>query len=336
MKIGGQLRSLFGFILVQCVPSKPGFLWDRFKESICDDLCHRLGVEFGIDHPFESQIYDYGLFLLDGILKEVNKTLGDFPPMPRWERNWGGHEGNPFIAQHMSWDFEELESFVQEWSPLLNVEQVAFYHEVLESISQDQGKMFFLQGPNISGKTHLYKLLAAKLRCEGKFVICVASLGIAAQLLPRGQTTHSTFKIPINIQDGEMCTISKSAELCELFFRASLIIWDEVPMQHHNCFEAVERTMRDLRGNSRIFGGISDVFGGDFRQIFHVVVKGSREHIVGASLQRSTLCRYMLVWVLKRNMRLESDSHENKMFGEQLLEVYLFICLGYVYKFVLF
>ena len=43
-----------------------------------------------------------------------------------------------------------------------------------------------------------------------------------------------------------------------------MIIWDEVPMQHHHAVEAVECTLRDVLGNNRQFGGITMLFGGDF------------------------------------------------------------------------
>ena len=76
---------------------------------------------------------------------------------------------------------------------------------------------------------------------------------------------------------------------------ARLIIWDEAPMTHRHAFEAVDRTLRDLMKavdpllEEKPFGRKVVVFGGDFRQILPVVIKGSREDIVGFYLQRSIL-----------------------------------------------
>ncbi len=76
---------------------------------------------------------------------------------------------------------------------------------------------------------------------------------------------------------------------------ARLIIWDEAPMTHRHAFEAVDRTLRDLMKavdpllEEKPFGGKVVVFGGDFRQILPVVIKGSREDIVGSCLRRSIL-----------------------------------------------
>ena len=62
--------------------------------------------------------------------------------------------------------------------------------------------------------------------------------------------------------------------------KASLIIWDEAPMAHRNCFEAIDRSLRDIlrfsNPNSREtpFGGKTIVLASDFRQILIVVSKG--------------------------------------------------------------
>jgi len=49
---------------------------------------------------------------------------------------------------------------------------------------------------------------------------------------------------------------------------ASLIIWDEVPMAHKFCFEALDQSLRDIikakSSPGKIFGGKLVVFGGDF------------------------------------------------------------------------
>ena len=60
-------------------------------------------------------------------------------------------------------------------------------------------------------------------------------------------------------------------------------------MQHRHIYECVNCTFQDIRGNDKPFGGIVVVFGGDFKQILPVIVKGSHAQIVGANLQHSHL-----------------------------------------------
>ena len=77
-------------------------------------------------------------------------------------------------------------------------------------------------------------------------MLAVASSGIAALLLPGGRTPHSRFKIPLDIWENSMCSIKKSTHLSELIQQTSLIIWDEAPVNHRHCFEALNRTLRDI------------------------------------------------------------------------------------------
>jgi hypothetical protein len=102
--------------------------------------------------------------------------------------------------------------------------------------------------------------------------------------------------------------------LAELIQVASLIIWDEAPMTNRRCFEALDRTMRDILSehkpsNARLpFGGKPVVLGGDFRQILPVVRKGSRSCIVGASITNSKLWQHVVLLKLHINMRLQNPA----------------------------
>ncbi|XP_012842348.1 PREDICTED: uncharacterized protein LOC105962582 [Erythranthe guttata] len=61
--------------------------------------------------------------------------------------------------------------------------------------------------------------------------------------------------------------------------KAKLIIWDEAPMMHMYCFEALDKTMKSILDSDIPFGGKVVVLGGDFRQILPVVLKASRQDI---------------------------------------------------------
>ena len=133
-------------------------------------------------------------------------------------------------------------------------------------------------------------------------MLCVASSGIASLLLIGGRTTHLSFKILIKIHESSFCTIGKNTDLAELIRATDLVIWDEVPMQHHHNHEAVDHTFCDICNSEEPFGGLTVVFGGDFKQILPVIIKGSRAQIVGASLQQSVLWQSIKVLRLTENM----------------------------------
>uniref|UniRef100_A0A0N5BF22 ATP-dependent DNA helicase n=1 Tax=Strongyloides papillosus TaxID=174720 RepID=A0A0N5BF22_STREA len=62
-------------------------------------------------------------------------------------------------------------------------------------------RAMMIEGPAGTGKTFVYQMFATYLRTEGKLYINIATTGIAASLFKNGQTAHSLFKIPLNIND---------------------------------------------------------------------------------------------------------------------------------------
>ncbi|KAG0588920.1 hypothetical protein KC19_2G278400 [Ceratodon purpureus] len=308
MRTGASLRNLFMVILSECNPSQPELLWQRFRPHLCDDLRHRLLQHYGLSEPSEEEVYDFGIFLIDEILREQsNKNLSLFPPMPIPTLNWSHHRGNRFINEQLQWNREDLELYVQEHEPQFNGEQRYCYDAILTSIKDHSGVVFFVNGPAGTGKTFLYNIVTANVRSRGKIVIC--------------RTAHSTFKIPFEVDEYSMCTINKNSEYADVFREASLIIWDEVPMQHRHCAEAVDRSLRDIRDSNSPFGGVTLVFGGDFRQILPVIPRGSRPQIVGACLRRSTIWQHVRIMNLSINMRLQNASFANRIFAQWLLQL---------------
>lgn len=81
--------------------------------------------------------------------------------------------------------------------------------------------------------------------------------------------------------------------------------------------EAVDRTLRDIRKCDQLFGGITTVIAGDFRQISPVVPRGTRAEVVSSFLKQSTIWRNVEILRLQRNIRVEISytKFENTMFG---------------------
>jgi len=106
---------------------------------------------------------------------------------------------------------------------------------------------------------------------------------------------HSTLTVPIEINEASSLTMEKDSPRVDLVRAAKMIIWDEAPMMHRWYFEAVDRSMCDIMSKNdplnkfRPFGGMTVVLGGNFRQILHVVRKGTRQDIVDASINSSKI-----------------------------------------------
>jgi len=140
-------------------------------------------------------------------------------------------------------------------------------------------------------------------------VLNVASSGIASLLLAGGRTAHSRFGIPINPNDFTVCNIERSSNQAELLKEASLIIWDEAPMMSRHCFESLDRSLFDIIGGvgKKSFGGKVVVFGGDFRQVLHVIPGAGRAEICMTALNASYIWNHCKVLKLTKNMRLFSN-----------------------------
>jgi ATP-dependent DNA helicase PIF1 len=196
---------------------------------------------------------------------------------------------------------------------MLTDEQRCVHDKIMESVGSDDGGFFFLYGYGGTEKTFIWKTLLAVVRTMGLIVLNAASSGITALLLPGGRTAHSMLTVRIEI----------------MVRAAKLIIWDEAPMMHRWCFEAVDRSImskNDPLNEFRPFGGMTAVLGGDFRQILAVVQKGTRQDIFDAPINSSKIRAYCNVLRLTVNMRLGASSvpveqEEIANFGKWILSI---------------
>ncbi|KAF7372298.1 ATP-dependent DNA helicase [Mycena venus] len=303
MQTGGRLRQLFATLLLFCNPTEPNRLWEDFRNDICDDLDHRLR-RMAFENPTADDVYDYGLFLLNKILQETGRSLTDFE-MPMPQRDWAAAIENPLVAEQLDYNQVEERARATANYEQMNPEQRFAFSQILQSVEQQLGKVFFLSGAGGTGKTFVYNTLAHHLRGQYSIVLCVASSGIAALLLKGGRSAHSVFKIPIEgLDDESTCSIPKESMRADLLRLTKLAIWDEAPMHDHRCHEAVDRTLRDIMGNDRLYGGLTMVL----------------EEMLNASIFRSYLWQNIEVLTLTRNMRLDVGLAESQ-FAEWLLDV---------------
>ncbi|GJX57342.1 DNA helicase [Tanacetum coccineum] len=83
-------------------------------------------------------------------------------------------------------------------------------------------------------------------RHELIFVYGHGRTGIASFLLPSGHTAHSRFKLPFELTKESLYIITKNTQLGNLLADTDLIIWDEAPMNDRCCFEALDKSLRDI------------------------------------------------------------------------------------------
>ncbi|CAN1240790.1 ATP-dependent DNA helicase PIF1 [Linum perenne] len=310
---GRKMRMLFVTIIMYCDVSDVGALWMKNWELLSDDIQSLRRRELKLPHLELSteDLQSLCLVELGKILRRFGRSLSDFPGMPTPHIDSFSLLPNTLLAEEMQYDHEALKSAFQLEVGKLNTEQRNAYDQIITSVEHKQHQLFFVDGFGGTGKTFLWQVLSMKLRSEKKVVICVATSGIAALLMTGGRTAHSRFHIPIDVDSTSTCHIEQDSELAELIHHTSLIIWDEAPMAHKHCIESLDRTLRDVASRSDKtngdlpFGGITIVFGGDFRQTLPIISKGSRTEIVNSSIKRSKLWDFMNVIQLTENMRLK-------------------------------
>ncbi|XP_074328020.1 uncharacterized protein LOC141665931 [Apium graveolens] len=253
------------------------------------------------------------------LLKSIGKSFKDFDQMPQPPDTYLDFSDNNLIIEERSYDIAEMEKEYAELISNCNAEQLTVFNTVMESVRNKKGGLFFVYGSGGCGKTYLWRTIISKLRSERQIVLPVASSGIAATLMPGGRTVHSRFKIPIVLDDVSMCAITHQSDMDQLIKSTSLIIWDEVPMQHRYSFECLDRSLRDIMKAVHPdrfhmpFGGITVVLGGDFRQILPVIPQGTRGQIVSPCITKSKLWKFSIVFKLIHSMYITKERTESEI-----------------------
>ncbi|KAJ6951656.1 hypothetical protein NC653_040948 [Populus alba x Populus x berolinensis] len=252
-----QLRQIFVNIIMFCEVADPNSLLDHFWHSMHDDIEYHLRSSFSMLNVRLSndELKNYVLYELEQLFNASGTSLEDHKlPMPNGRLM--DEVRNKLLREELDYDLAELRNNHSLAMPLLNPSQRNIYDYV---------------------------------RSEGLIVLVVASSGIASLLLPGGRTAHSRFKIPLEVNESSTCEIKHNTHLSRLLEMTSLIVWDEAPMNNRYCFEALDKSLRDVLKLNNPFGGKSVLLGGDFRQILLVIPGGTKEEIINASFTTSLL-----------------------------------------------
>ncbi|KAL6894303.1 hypothetical protein ACP4OV_008401 [Aristida adscensionis] len=240
-----SLRRLFATILVFCEPSDVRGLWQKHLDAMSEDYQRNNQSKFAVEQ----------LVLIDirNILQSMGKDIKSFP-LPKIDKTYDDTNG---IAREIL-EEARIKPTVDDMSlsESLNQEQRAAYDEIMTSINNSQGGVFFVDGPGGTGKTYLYRALLTTVRHQDKIAVATATSGVAASIMPGGRTAHSRFKIPLSINNGAYCSFTKQSGTAKLLRTASLIIWDEACMTKRQAIEALDNSMRDIMEQPELpFGG---------------------------------------------------------------------------------
>lgn len=265
-----QLRQMFAYICVSCMPSDVPALWNEFRLHFLEDFSR----EF-----VEIDSTNRALWDIQETLKLHGYTCQVFGlPVP--------NKPNEVCSESYHAIAEAEQGTQMRGHP--NDEQEADAAEILQSLEDPAApKQFFIDGPGGTGQTYIYRCLLHILRGTNLPVIPVAWTRTAANLLKGGRTSHSLFKFPLHLDETSVSGIKPQSLHAKNPRNAALIRWVEAPLAPKTAISVLDRLLKDLMRNDLPFGGKLIVFGGDFCQVLPVVRHESRTATVKASFQRS-------------------------------------------------
>ncbi|GKC70068.1 DNA helicase [Tanacetum coccineum] len=158
--------------------------------------CEALGL-LGDDREWDITLEEA---TITGSSSELRKLLKYFglpdPPLHLLE-----DLKNKLLMEEKNYKCELL---MQEKIPLvpkLNTDQRRIYDMIIHALANNQQELIFVYGHGGTGKTFLWKTITSTLRSERKIILAVASSRITLLLLPSRRTTHSRFKISLELTD---------------------------------------------------------------------------------------------------------------------------------------
>ncbi|XP_071715040.1 uncharacterized protein [Rutidosis leptorrhynchoides] len=275
---GAQLRDLFVTMLLFCNITNPLALWEQHWEDLADDILHKKRKIFNFSDLTltDSQIKNYCLVEIQGVLHKHGKSLSDLPTLPQPDPSLLTQLDNSLIREELNYNIKEMKTLHDNLFRSLNPKQLALYERLIEAVTNQEGGL-------------------------NRFVVTT-----------RGRTALSRFVIPLELMENSTCSIKQKTHLAALMHEARLIIWDEAPMTQRYAFEALDKTLKDILGSkneanrAKLFGGMPILLGGDFRQILPVIPKGKRQEVVNACINRLELWKFCHLHTLSRIIEIDS------------------------------
>lgn len=307
-----KFRRFFAMILFHSKPSNPKALFEHFIEQLAPTRSNlktkEEKIEFALQriefllHQFNTDCDSLGLptpkhfNYFDMEKEEVDDFFGGGTTLtddPKSSRNW--------------------KNIVQSYEDKFNNGQTTAFTEIIDSANgKNSQRLYYIGGAGGCGKTTLFMGIIAQLRADGKYYVATATTGIAALLLPGGQTAHSAFRIANDIDEKSTPVIKFESIFAQKLRDAAIIFIDEVSMLNKDVLSYIDKTLRSIYPINSVqrktpFANKVIVLSGDFCQLPPVVPGGGKGGELAASIISSELFKNFKKHVLTQNMRVNPE-----------------------------
>ncbi|GKE31866.1 DNA helicase [Tanacetum coccineum] len=206
-----QLRSLFAQILIFCDVADPLKLWKSYWRHMSDDIPRTTATQLHIPDLYmnDPELEGSVLYELQAILNSFSRSVIDFGLPPLSDRLLKQLK-NKEMMEEKSYKWGKLAAEVLTMLPKLNAYQRNIYDLIIDGDVANRQELIFVYGHGGTGKIFVWKTIINSLRSQGKIILAVASSDIAFLLLPSGRTTHSKFKLPLELTEESICGIKKT------------------------------------------------------------------------------------------------------------------------------
>ena len=140
----------------------------------------------------ENELYNYILYELEKLLNLNSSSLKNFNlPLPTGSLI--DDLNNKLLRNELNYDIKRLKEENLIFVKNLNNEQKYIYDKILNSITNQNNKLYFVYGHGGTGKIYLWNAIISKIRSNNEIILAVASSRITSLLLPKGRTAQSRF-----------------------------------------------------------------------------------------------------------------------------------------------
>lgn len=96
--------------------------------------------------------------------------------------------------------------------------------------------------------------------------------------------------------------------MAKVLQKCKIIIWDECTMAHKHSLEVLDRMIRDLSNNTKLFGDALFLLSGDLRQTLPVIPRTTYADEINACIKQPYLWRNVSTLSLNTNIRVQMQT----------------------------